>query len=546
MKRFSFFTISLITLLSFRAFSQQSFIRTAEIPPVYGLYGDIVAGMDWDGDGKVELYCVNSNAVDREFELEARIWKYELNGDTWDSVWGAVLTIPCQNTWPDLITGDIDNDGKPELIWGPINFLDFESRPNPNPDRIIIFEAKGDGSDIMGVDDGFGAYTPNAVYKITDQNNFDISVAGLTLHDVDNDGTQEIIVSNRSAGVANWHYGVISVSDIPDNGLGTETWTLEKVGNEPILGSSGKWDIAVLNHMFYIFGSDGLVYPIKYHDGIYEALPPQNIADGKGSFRSVQTVDIDKDGTKELIFAGWLNGTRAVPTVYVCKQSGDTLISYRIADLTSLGAGQRLTGGAVGDLDGDGYMDFVCGARVPSNPNAGVYRIAYRGGDITQDTSYEISIIDSLAIYVGDDIDVITIANVDGDPEDEVLYSAAYTRGQAQDSMMAIIILDRHFTPLSIQANNNKIPSGFYLGQNYPNPFNPSTSIKFGLTNDALVSLKIYDILGREVATIISNERMKAGEYTYAFNASRLSSGTYLYKLNFDNSSLVGKMTFMK
>lgn len=74
------------------------------------------------------------------------------------------------------------------------------------------------------------------------------------------------------------------------------------------------------------------------------------------------------------------------------------------------------------------------------------------------------------------------------------------------------------------------IPQGFSLDQNFPNPFNPTTTIKFGLPEESVVSLKIYDVLGREVVTLVNNE-LSAGYYNYNWNASGLSSGMYIYRI---------------
>lgn len=75
------------------------------------------------------------------------------------------------------------------------------------------------------------------------------------------------------------------------------------------------------------------------------------------------------------------------------------------------------------------------------------------------------------------------------------------------------------------------IPLEFSLQQNYPNPFNPSTKIKFSLAADSKVLLKIYDILGQEVTTLFNGD-LSAGEHEIDFNASRLNSGVYLYRLD--------------
>jgi hypothetical protein len=83
----------------------------------------------------------------------------------------------------------------------------------------------------------------------------------------------------------------------------------------------------------------------------------------------------------------------------------------------------------------------------------------------------------------------------------------------------------------SVAENKAGIPAEFSLRQNYPNPFNPSTTILFDLPKKSQVSLKIYDLLGKEIATLVNNEEMSAGSYSKEFNASRLTSGVYFYCL---------------
>ncbi|MBS1516472.1 MAG: T9SS type A sorting domain-containing protein [Bacteroidetes bacterium] len=92
---------------------------------------------------------------------------------------------------------------------------------------------------------------------------------------------------------------------------------------------------------------------------------------------------------------------------------------------------------------------------------------------------------------------------------------------------------------------NIGIPAGFSLSQNYPNPFNPSTTINFDIPEDGKVSLKMYDMSGKEVSTLV-NEIKTAGYYSVSFNASNLSSGIYFYELNSGNFNSVKKMMLVK
>ncbi|MFA5886361.1 MAG: T9SS type A sorting domain-containing protein [Patescibacteria group bacterium] len=88
-------------------------------------------------------------------------------------------------------------------------------------------------------------------------------------------------------------------------------------------------------------------------------------------------------------------------------------------------------------------------------------------------------------------------------------------------------------------------PNNFSLSQNYPNPFNPTTTINFSLSKSGHTSLKVYDIIGREIATLI-DEFIQAGTHSFKFNAGNLPSGVYLYKLSSDHSTLVQKMVICK
>lgn len=98
----------------------------------------------------------------------------------------------------------------------------------------------------------------------------------------------------------------------------------------------------------------------------------------------------------------------------------------------------------------------------------------------------------------------------------------------------------------SVKRDNSGIPSNFYLEQNYPNPFNPSTVIKFGLTESNTVDLRVYDILGREVAVLVNNQFMEAGSYNTTFNAEGLSSGIYIYRIIAGNNTSSLKMQLLK
>lgn len=92
---------------------------------------------------------------------------------------------------------------------------------------------------------------------------------------------------------------------------------------------------------------------------------------------------------------------------------------------------------------------------------------------------------------------------------------------------------------------NTGLPTTFFVEQNYPNPFNPSTTIRYGLPNEAFVTIKVFNLLGQEVAMVFAG-RQPAGVHTATIDAAKLGSGVYFYKVQAGSSSLTRKMIVVK
>ncbi|MBN8569829.1 MAG: T9SS type A sorting domain-containing protein [Ignavibacteria bacterium] len=90
------------------------------------------------------------------------------------------------------------------------------------------------------------------------------------------------------------------------------------------------------------------------------------------------------------------------------------------------------------------------------------------------------------------------------------------------------------------------VPAKFELSQNYPNPFNPTTKINFSLPLDTKVLLKVYDLTGRELSTLVNGELKPAGYYSVEFNGSGFASGLYIYRIQTDKESVSKKMVLVK
>lgn len=96
-----------------------------------------------------------------------------------------------------------------------------------------------------------------------------------------------------------------------------------------------------------------------------------------------------------------------------------------------------------------------------------------------------------------------------------------------------------------IKDDHQIIPTVYKLNQNYPNPFNPSTIINYQIPEEGFITLKVYDIIGKEVKTLI-NENKPAGSYNVKFDASDLSSGIYIYRIRANNFVQSRKMLLIK
>ncbi len=102
-----------------------------------------------------------------------------------------------------------------------------------------------------------------------------------------------------------------------------------------------------------------------------------------------------------------------------------------------------------------------------------------------------------------------------------------------------------NYNTIGIKQISTNVPGEYKLEQNYPNPFNPTTKINFAVTKPGFVSLKIYDITGKEVANLV-NEKLESGSFSYEFSASNLSSGIYFYTLKTGDFISTKKMVLIK
>lgn len=140
---------------------------------------------------------------------------------------------------------------------------------------------------------------------------------------------------------------------------------------------------------------------------------------------------------------------------------------------------------------------------------------------------------------------VISAGPVDINNNDSIVVGFAVVKGNDKANLIANSnAAQTRFNVIGIQQISSNVPGEFRLYQNYPNPFNPVTTIKFDVAGTSGISIRVYDIIGREVSYF--NQVLPAGVYKYDFDGSNLASGVYFYKLESDFYSDIKKMILLK
>jgi len=122
-----------------------------------------------------------------------------------------------------------------------------------------------------------------------------------------------------------------------------------------------------------------------------------------------------------------------------------------------------------------------------------------------------------------------------------VIVTGISSRGVNTDDFTTV----KYSQTTGVNQISSQIPKGYSLSQNYPNPFNPATNLEFGISKLGFVTLKIFDLLGKEIATLVNSE-LRAGSYKYNFDAGNSPSGVYFYKLTAGEFSETKKMSLIK
>lgn len=169
----------------------------------------------------------------------------------------------------------------------------------------------------------------------------------------------------------------------------------------------------------------------------------------------------------------------------------------------------------------------------------------------TQDTSYwrwlnHGSIQQVYASGAEGPVTIPSLPFINISPNTSITTFFAFALGANQSEIISAIneAQNKYNTVLNVE-KISQLPTEYSLEQNYPNPFNPNTKIQFSLNSSQQVLLKVFDVLGNEVATLV-NQELTAGTYQYDFDASNLSSGVYYYKLQAGSFTETKKMILVR
>lgn len=549
---------------------------------------------DLDQDGKPEVLTT-------DYSNGGRVHVFEMNEDnTLELVWSSPIQGEGSNVNPRWVqTGDIDGDGNREIIF-PIG---------PAADGFVqVWEY--DGSD-----NSYGTVPAlelsSAQFAVDGVGNFRMNRERGTVYDFDGDGKDELItanydnvgyvlgVSDEFPGFGSWQ---IEGGDPANTYANGSIWhaipaDYDGDGTEEIVvhhyDSYGIWSIEPT-------GADTYTYPDMNQAGYYNTYMAQ---DGV-AYMGIAAVDVDNDGNDEI--AGVVYGGDNIYEVALLDlQTTDDGVQVWDNDPVQVGIITEdlysLAGNTAGsiwgmdtyDFDEDGFGEIYLGGAAGYN----IIKLTYNGsGDVLDKGSYTPEIVfegaekqffnvdyyDSLGVidtvrgespfvskvFAGGDL------NGNGKKEilasyqsvaDSITYrfftynadSGSYFRDStvmiASDQAVNMRVLEWDATNGFVDAGQLEVvtPDDYVLNQNYPNPFNPSTQISFTLPLNNKISLKVFDILGNEVKTLIDGQELAKGQHSVQWNGTnnsgtKVASGTYIYTLKFGNFQKSSKMVLLK
>jgi flagellar hook assembly protein FlgD len=558
----------------------------------------VIGGMDMDMDGKKEVIATDY--------VGGRVIVYEMDmtNNAFDVVWSSPVVEARNHVYnPRTVNvGDLDGDGKQEIVF-PSSNVDAEG--------YHIYEWDGvEGSDNYGAQPSAICAVEVAICCGDDGAGFRGDHERLTIFDIDGDGRQELITAIRRGDPRGTLVVSLSPNDVLEHnsGGGLETWVTEFQTNSADHGGgspyhalpadlNGDGNYEVVNHHWnafnlYNFSATG---PDTYTDPgeHYQPTYPSDEFSIWGGY----AFDVDGDGNHEAYYAdyGGSWGVNAGDIYVVDYDAGE--------DVATMGPDQVHRIGNAGNFSGDigsGYdgnnNPYIFSSRGRPNVSA----LEYIGPDPSLGSSYLEKVIyygelDVVEIKTTTDESGVTtevhtqkwgfpskvqtrwgdeMLDFDGDNKNEILMSfqnnpdsltnTSYTwntTNSQYDTVVTRVANPKAWTFAMLENGSDMLstddpisfiaPEDYRLEQNYPNPFNPNTMIQYTVPINRKISVKIYNVNGQLVNTLINNELVSAGAHEVMWhgnnhNGVKVSTGMYFYSLEWAGMKKVKRMTLLK
>jgi hypothetical protein len=231
---------------------------------------------------------------------------------------------------------------------------------------------------------------------------------------------------------------------------------------------------------------------------------------------SVSAVDLDNDGDNDLSVANYNSNN-----VSILFNNGDGTFTH----FENYDAGDGVASHIAVDFDGDSFVDLAV-----ANYTTGNVSFLKNNGDSTFQT----------AVNYGTAVNSISLCAADFDGDND--YDLAVSNN---GSGKILIIENLTITSGIDESPETYLPESFNISQNYPNPFNPTTTIKYSIPKTSNVEIKIFDILGKEIETLV-NEEKPIGTYEITWYAKNLPSGVFFYQMKAGKYLETKKMLLVK
>lgn len=544
---------------------------------------------DLNGDGGMDVLVANSNTTGTISYLQ----------NAGNGIVGLQAAYGVGSTPRSVIVADIDNDNRPDLLAANTNsnsvaFYPQTSKgvfgprvdfPTANaPWSLASGDLNGDGfPDLCVVDVSSNAvsYLKNVGGTNFTRQDFTTGSGprGVALADLDNDGDLDIIVANSSTSTIS----ILRNAAISSVATGWNMVSLQvKPGN---FAKTAVYPTAVSNAFKYVDGyqttdslKNGLGYWLKFssnQDLIFNGGPvlgdtitvrrSWNMIGGLSVPVATNTITSDPPGIVGSSYFGYNAGYGVSTTLepgsgYWIKvsQDGKLILNASAAQAGAqakepaspafhaltvqdkLGRHQTLYVSTVGTENLSRY-------ELPPVPPAGLFDVRFASGRMLEvaQGGKEFPITISSADYP------LTISWDAGNPaprENLASLNASVLIGKEEISLKTggSVMISNPVTGFTLRlSGQGEFPKEFSLGQNYPNPFNPVTNFQFSIANRQLAVLKVYDVLGQEVATLV-NEVKEPGEYYVSWDASKFASGVYVYSITAGTFSERKKMLLVR